>query len=134
MQQDGLAGEVFAAPQRSRQLAQRRLPRLPAPLVFPPAIGKIPRDELRDTEIEMGVAEIGSIGDRTTIMLDRFRQAALCPINQPEIVVGLGHIRGEGEGAAKAFRRFAELIMSKLCSSQLADDGGIVRFQRDSPT
>ena len=82
----------------------------------------------------MGAAEIGPIGDRATIMLDRFRQAPLCPTNQAEKVVGLGHIGVEGEGTAKAFRRFAEMILRILCRSQLADYGGIVRFQRDRLT
>src|SRR5439155_15173856 len=128
MQEDGLVGEVLASPQRLRQLAQRRLARLPAPLVLAPAIGKIPQKELRDPEIEMGAPEIGPIGDRPPKMLDRVREAPLGPANQAEIIVSFGHIGVKGEGAAKALRRLVEMPLCKLYDSELADHGGIVGF------
>ena len=75
----------------------------------------------------MGAAEIGPIGDRPTKMLDRFRRTPLGPADQTEIVFGFRHIGVEGKGTAKAFRRFAEIILGKLYRPQLADHGGIVR-------
>src|SRR5271155_2285367 len=54
----------------------------------------------------------------------------LGPAYQLDIVGGLDHVGGEGEGTAKAFFGIVEMTLRKLRRSQLADNGGIVRFQR----
>src|SRR5271157_38575 len=128
-QQDGLALEARAIPERLTKRGRRKAPVLPAPLVFgPPAFEITPKEpDLGQIQMRRGVVRFEAHG--LLVAGHCLRQLSLLRKRPSKVAMRFGIVRFEAQGLLVAGYRLRQPSLLRKRHSKVAMRIGIVRFE-----
>ena len=127
----GLAGEIFAAPERLGEIARRHLAVAPpAPFVFRQAAGEIAELEQQQALVPMRFGEIRRKRNGALEALQRFVEALEVMQGNAAVDQRVGEIRLARQGAIVIGERLGRTVELEQSVAAIAGRVGIVRIER----